>query len=66
MAAIDPGQDSSEQADTVERIRAVISSLVGERQTLRLAGSDRTALEANRLSIVYWQRELSKRLGDRD
>jgi hypothetical protein len=66
MAAIDSGKDRSEQADTVDRIRAVINFLVGERQTLRLAGSDRTALEANRLSIVYWQQELSKRLGGRD
>jgi hypothetical protein len=63
MAAIDSAQDPSEQAETVDRIREVINSLVRERQTLRLASSDRTTLEANRISIVYWQQELSKRLG---
>jgi hypothetical protein len=49
-------------ADTAGRIRVVLDSLVRERQALRHGGIDPAALEANRISIVYWQQELSKRL----
>lgn len=58
---------SAERAEATHRIRAVISSLVTERQALRDHGSDLAALEANRLALVYWQQELAKRLaaGDR-
>jgi hypothetical protein len=54
--------DRSDQASTADRIREIISSLVRERQALRAVGTDRAALEANRMAIVYWQQELSKRL----
>jgi hypothetical protein len=50
------------QRETEERIRGVLESLVSERQGLRRAGTDRAALEANRLAIVYWQQRLSHRL----
>ena len=50
------------QANTADRIRVVLDSLVRERQELRRRGTDRAALEANRMGIIYWQRELSKRL----
>jgi hypothetical protein len=50
------------QADTEDRIRQVLNSLVRERQELRRRGTDRATLEANRIAIVYWQQELSKRL----
>jgi hypothetical protein len=50
------------QATTADRIRVVLNSLVRERQALRHRAADRNALEANRLTIVYWQQELSKRL----
>jgi hypothetical protein len=50
-------------ARTPDRIRAVLNSLVHERQALRDAGDDAAGpLEANRLAIVYWQHELSRRL----
>ena len=45
-----------------EPIRAVLESLVQERQALRRVGADRAALEANRLAIVYWQHALAERL----
>jgi hypothetical protein len=47
-------------ADTEDRIRTVLASLVRERRELCRRG-DRAALEANRIGIVYWQGELSKR-----
>ena len=50
------------QANTEDRIRGVLNSLVRERQELRRRGTDRATLEANRIAIVYWQQELSKRL----
>jgi hypothetical protein len=56
VAVVDASPDPADQA------RAVLASLVGERQALRHHGTDRAALEANRLAIVYWQQELSKRL----
>jgi hypothetical protein len=62
VAVVEPLPDPADQADTADRVRAVLTSLVGERQSLRRAGTDQAALEANRLAIVYWQQELSKRL----
>jgi hypothetical protein len=62
MAVVGASPDPAGQADTADRVRAILSSLVRERQTLRHARTDRAALEANRLAIVYWQQELSKRL----
>ena len=62
MAVVVASPEPVDQADTAERIRAVLNSLVHERQALRHAGADQAALEANRLAIVYWQQELSKRL----
>jgi hypothetical protein len=50
------------EGSAADRIREVLNSLVRERQTLRFRGADRDTLEANRISIVYWQQELSKRL----
>lgn len=54
----------AQQAHTEDRIRTVLDSLVGERQELRRRGTDPAALEANRIGIVYWQQELSKRLSE--
>jgi hypothetical protein len=47
------------QTNTEDRIRVVLDSLVRERQGLRRRGSDRAALEANTIGIIYWQRELA-------
>ena len=52
----------TDQSNSADRIRLVLDSLVSERQALRHLGNDPAALEANRLAIVYWQQELSKRL----
>ena len=57
-----PASDSADRAETLDRIRAILNTLVHERQALRHAGTDQPALEANRLAIVYWQQELSSRL----
>lgn len=52
----------ADQSNTVHRIRTVLDSLVRQRQALRHSDTDAAALEANRIAIVYWQQELSKRL----
>ena len=49
------------EANTEERIRVVLDSLVRERRELRRRGTDQAALEANAIGIMYWQQELSKR-----
>jgi hypothetical protein len=48
------------QANTEDRIRVVLDSLVRERRELRRRGTDRAALEANAIGIMYWQQQLSK------
>ena len=62
MAVVETPPDGAGRAGNADRVRAVLASLVHERQALRYAGTDWAALEANRLAIVYWQQELSKRL----
>jgi hypothetical protein len=52
---------AADQAGTEDRIRMVLASLMRERRDLRRRGGDRAALEANRMGIIYWQRELAKR-----
>ncbi len=52
----------ADQSDTADRIRMTLDSLVRERQELRHRGTDPAALEANRIALVYWQKELSRRL----
>jgi hypothetical protein len=39
----------------VEVARRIVERLAVEREQLRRAGADAQALEANRLSLVYWQ-----------
>ena len=48
----------------VSRIREILNELVHQRQSLRGSASrdEGLLLEANRLSIVYWQAELSRAL----
>jgi hypothetical protein len=62
MAVVAASPDLTDRAGTTDLIRAVLNSLVRERQALRRAGTDQAALEANRIAIVYWQQELSRRL----
>jgi len=62
VAVIVASPAHSDQSNTADRIRLVLDSLVRERQALRHRGTDPAALEANRIAIVYWQQELSKRL----
>ncbi len=62
MAVVEPSPDPLARADSADRIRTILDTLVRERQALRHAGNDQPALEANRLAIVYWQQELSSRL----
>jgi hypothetical protein len=45
-----------------DAIRLILADLVHQRQRLRGAESDASLLEANRLSIVYWQSALSRAL----
>lgn len=46
------------------KIRAILDVLVRERQKMKHTGTEPGLTEANRLSIVYWQWELSRCLGD--
>jgi hypothetical protein len=43
-------------------VRTILDRLVDERQRLRFGGAERSALEANRRAIVYWQRRLGGEL----
>lgn len=47
-----------------DTIQAIIRSAVNERQSMRRAGADKAALEANRRTIVYWQGRLARALID--
>lgn len=53
----------TEEAGREALIRRVLDSLVTERQRLRGSAVDPALLEANRLSIVYWQNELVREIG---
>ena len=46
-----------------ERARLILNELILQRRGLREAGVDEGLLEANRLGIVYWQRQLAQALG---
>jgi hypothetical protein len=47
-----------------ERARAIRNDLVHERrlQLMRMGAADQGLLEANRLAIIYWQRQLARSL----
>jgi hypothetical protein len=42
------------------RIRALLDELIRQRRRLENSSDDRGLLEANRLSIVYWQWQLAR------
>jgi hypothetical protein len=42
------------------RMHAILDSLIDERKRLQRGVPDVALLEANRLAIVYWQRELAQ------
>ena len=46
------------------RIRAILDDLIRQRQRMRSTETEGGLLEANRLSIVYWQWQLSQCLAD--
>ena len=51
------------------RIRAILDDLIRQRGRIEHSRADEGLLQANRLSIVYWQWQLSRELaaqGDRD
>jgi hypothetical protein len=47
-----------------DRIRTILDDLIRQRQRMRQAETEHGLLEANRLSIVYWQWQLSQCLAD--
>jgi hypothetical protein len=65
---VEGGTVSDTQTDAVRatRIREILDDLVRQRQSLHdsTSGDERSLLEANRRSIVYWQTELSRALVD--
>lgn len=46
-----------------EKLREIVSILVAERREMRQRGESPVTIEANRLAIEYWQRELARCLG---
>jgi hypothetical protein len=46
----------------LDTARQIVQRLVIERQQLRRANADAQALEANRLSLAYWQAEVNRSL----
>jgi hypothetical protein len=46
------------------KIRAILDVLVRERQKMKQTATEPGLTEANRLSIVYWQSQLSRCLGE--
>lgn len=50
----------SGDAPTRQRTQAILQDLIQQRQRFRAEGVDRSLLEANRLGIVYWQRQLAR------
>jgi hypothetical protein len=47
-------------AATAEGAREILHELVKCRKQLQNQGADSSTLEANRLAIVYWQRQLAR------
>ena len=47
---------------TIERARSILGDLIRQRQGMRAEAADESLLEANRLGIVYWQRQLNRAL----
>jgi hypothetical protein len=45
---------------TAEGAREILQELVKCRKQLQSQGADSSTLEANRLAIVYWQRQLAR------
>lgn len=52
----------AEQAPPEDRIREILDDLVRQHQRMRGVATDIGLLEANRLAIIYWQRQLSRTL----
>lgn len=53
----------SAQPASPEHPRAILSQLIRQRRSMRQDALDQGLREANRLAIVYWQRQLSQALG---
>jgi hypothetical protein len=54
---------SADRHGSAAESRAILNHLVRQRQVMqREVGEDNSLLEANRLAIVYWQRQLSRSL----
>lgn len=47
-------------AATAEDARGILHELVRWRKRLEQEGADSSTLEANRLAIVYWERQLAR------
>jgi hypothetical protein len=45
-----------------ERAHSILNDLIRQRKGMRHAGADEGLLEANRLGIVYWRRQLTRAL----
>jgi hypothetical protein len=46
----------------IETAQQIVHRLAIEREQMRRSGADPQALEANRLSLVYWQSEVNRSL----
>jgi hypothetical protein len=52
----------STQPTSPEHPRTILSHLIQQRRSMRRDALDHGLREANRLAIVYWQRQLSEAL----
>ena len=53
---------SADREVPVDRARAILNDLVRQRESMQRKAADAGLLEANRLAIIYWQRQLSRLL----
>ena len=53
---------SASREAPVDRARAILNDLVHQRELMQRDTADVGLLEANRLAIIYWQRQLPRLL----
>lgn len=61
-SALAGGTMSAHRVAPADQTRAILNDLVRQRRLMQRGAADAGLLEANRLAIVYWQRQLSRSL----
>ncbi|MGZ6637138.1 MAG: hypothetical protein ACXVHL_34305 [Solirubrobacteraceae bacterium] len=60
--ALTGGTMRTDREVSVDRARGILNDLVRRRELMERKAADASLLEANRLAIIYWQRQLSRLL----